>query len=485
MERIGQGQCAEVYRARWRGTVAVAKVLKRAGDYKAGWTLETARADLVHEISVLSHLRHPNLVLFLGASMDKNNVVLLNEYIDGGNLEEYVAALNVRHPGSRSRIPSKQCARWGIDLSQALTFLHGCNPSVIHRDLKPANLLLCSMGCLKVGDFGLSSARPRNMNGGAYVMTGRTGTIRYMAPEAMNLDKDGNSTYNEKVDCYSAAMVMWYMCMADKPFGDLDADLIMAGAASGLRPDLTSIQRRHGKHMAETIKSCWEEDPIKRSTAEELLDKMREQLSIIEKKKSMRRRLTTMPVASIYKWARSASSAASKMFGRGDRPQPDLSDDKRNHPLPHDAEASPRSSGELESHPDHHPTWLLPKDSSGLDSTTGSRLDSTTGSYLDNTNTSTGTWSFDTSSNTFGGSLDNTANTTTSKRSAGDDWFMQVADERRRDAAASADGTAAGARDDGVAANSGATSGTPPLSATPVSTFEKETSATSSLEKEI
>ena len=48
--------------------------------------------------------------------------------------------------------------------------------------------------------------------------------------------------------------------MADKPFGDIDAELIMVGAKSGLRPDLSSIERRHGKHLADTIKSCWEAD---------------------------------------------------------------------------------------------------------------------------------------------------------------------------------------------------------------------------------
>ena len=192
LERIGSGQCAEVYKARWRGTFAVVKVLKQAGDYHAGWTLATARADLVHEISVLSHLRHPNLVLFLGAIIEQDNVVLINEFMDGGNLEEYVAGLKKKHPGSRTRVPRQNCARWGVDLGQALTFLHGCNPPVIHRDLKPANLLLCSDGRLKVGDFGLSRADPRLAHGDAFMMTGRTGTIRYMAPEAMQIDEYGN-----------------------------------------------------------------------------------------------------------------------------------------------------------------------------------------------------------------------------------------------------------------------------------------------------
>ena len=59
---------------------------------------------------------------------------------------------------------------------------------MIHRDLKPANLLLSSQGCLKIGDFGLSSTQRRVVAAGdSYVMTGRTGTIRYMAPEAMEV----------------------------------------------------------------------------------------------------------------------------------------------------------------------------------------------------------------------------------------------------------------------------------------------------------
>ena len=57
---------------------AVAKVLKGASDYREGWTLDTARDDLVHEISVLSHLRHPNLVLFLGAVLQQDNVIARN-----------------------------------------------------------------------------------------------------------------------------------------------------------------------------------------------------------------------------------------------------------------------------------------------------------------------------------------------------------------------------------------------------------------------
>jgi len=348
-------------------------------------------------------------VLFLGACIGTDNVSLLNEYMDGGNLEEYVCALRSRHPRKGARVPRKNCARWGIDLAQALTFLHSCNPPVIHRDLKPANLLLCRQGTLKVGDFGLSSARPRHLNGEAYMMTGRTGTIRYMAPEAMQMDAEGNSSYNEKVDCYSAAMVLWYMCVADQPFGDLDADLIMAGARSGLRPDVSCILRRHGQLMADTITKCWESNPIQRFSAEKLLECMREHFIFIDEKKKSRGGL---PGASIYRWA---SSAAKNMFRR-DSSKQNAHEDTCSHPV---SPSVDRMHTDLRG--ETHPTAHRRCGGQGVDS-----LDNTNTFSLDNTNTTTGTWSLDTTTNSLPSldnttnslrSLDNTGKTTTSVRS--------------------------------------------------------------------
>ena len=56
---IGEGEEGVVYKGRWRMMPVVAKAIKP--HLKGG--------DCEHEVSVLSHLRHPNLVLFLGAVM--------------------------------------------------------------------------------------------------------------------------------------------------------------------------------------------------------------------------------------------------------------------------------------------------------------------------------------------------------------------------------------------------------------------------------
>ena len=82
-----------------------------------------------------------------------------------------------------------------IELSRAVSFLHNCSAPIIHRDLKPANLLLTASGRLKVCDFGLSRVKEVGFKPGGYRMTGKTGSLRYMAPEVFKLDPK----YDEKV----------------------------------------------------------------------------------------------------------------------------------------------------------------------------------------------------------------------------------------------------------------------------------------------
>ena len=226
------------------------------------------------------------------------------------------------------------------------------------------------------------------------------------------------SNYNENVDCYSAAMVLWYMCMADRPFGDLDADLIMAGAANGLRPELSCIERRHGKIMSAAIKNCWEADPAKRHSAEQLLEAMREQLQYIQSIKAHR----SLP-ASIYRWASSAANRVSAA----------IASSKKGPSRAHEGKLPDAAADAA-----HRPS---------LDKTTGSHASLCN---LDGTNTSvasTATWSLDNTNNSVTtnstantNNLDGTANTTVSVRSTSDDWFSQVAQERQTQSSVTASG---------------------------------------------
>jgi hypothetical protein len=191
LEQIGKGQTGVVHRCKWRRLQCAAKILTVSGKN----TIEYR--DMVNEISTVSHLRHPNLVLFLGACTQEDGpLLLLNEFMAGGSLEQRYSRKRreLCHPW---RPPRQLVAKWIRELTTAVHFLHKCVPPIIHRDLKPANILLTEEDVLKIADFGLSKvlrhsqeALPAN-----YKMTGEAGTKRYMAPEVVRCEP----YYDEKV----------------------------------------------------------------------------------------------------------------------------------------------------------------------------------------------------------------------------------------------------------------------------------------------
>ena len=122
--KIGEGQGGVVYKCRWRSLDCAAKFLTQDS------TDSIAYYDMVNEISIISHLRHPNLVLFLGACTVGNEpLLILSEFMEGGSLED-------RFNGASGRPPIKLAFRWIMDLSRAVCFLHNCTTPIIHRSKK-------------------------------------------------------------------------------------------------------------------------------------------------------------------------------------------------------------------------------------------------------------------------------------------------------------------------------------------------------------
>ena len=105
-----------------------------------------------------------------------------------------------------------------MSVARALSFLHGRNVPIIHRDLKPLNLLLNSHLDVKVADLGISRGAADEEYEG-FKMTGGIGTLRYMAPEVVC-----HQSYNEKVDIYAFALILYFMSSGREPFHELGSD---------------------------------------------------------------------------------------------------------------------------------------------------------------------------------------------------------------------------------------------------------------------
>ena len=149
-----------------------------------------ALADLKQEIGLLGQLRHPNICLLLGYSLANGREVMISELMKCSLLDVF-KTLRVRG----EPMPLRRSLRYAIQFAQGMNYLHTCKPPVLHRDLKPANLLLDFADTLKVSDFGLAKLRPLNEPEAGeyqpYLMTGETGSYRFMAPEVFRHEAYG------------------------------------------------------------------------------------------------------------------------------------------------------------------------------------------------------------------------------------------------------------------------------------------------------
>jgi len=266
-EKLAEGGNGIINKASWRGLKCVVKCLKHNNN-------DIEYQDMINEISVISHLRHPNLVLFLGACTITDPLLLLYEFMPHGSLDNYYA--NISNQKNRLWKPKKiQAYKWIYELTQAVYFLHHCYYPIMHRDLKPSNILLNEDLHIKLTDFGLSRTIKKKHE--KYKMSGCTGTLRYMAPEVIfNEGED----YDLKIDIYSLALVFWFILTGKIPYAELDLNPhVIQLIQIDYRPDIKEVEIIE---LQELIKQMWSTNPDNRPDIDHIL-KMIEEIKIVAK----------------------------------------------------------------------------------------------------------------------------------------------------------------------------------------------------------
>ena len=258
-EKIAEGSNGIINKVKWRGCDCVVKYLRHNGN-KAEYD------DLINEISVISHLRHPRLVLFMGACTLNEPLMLLYEYMPNCSLDNYYYKMS--HKYSKQWKPSpKYMYRWIKELTQAIYFLHNCYYPIMHRDIKPSNILLDEDLHIKLTDFGLSRTIKKKHD--IYKMSGCTGTLRYMAPEILfNKGED----YNLKIDIYSMALNYWFINTGKIPLNEIDKNPhIIHLIKEGFRPNIGDVDNIELKYL---IIRMWDTCPEMRPDIKEVLDEI-------------------------------------------------------------------------------------------------------------------------------------------------------------------------------------------------------------------
>ncbi|CAL1394293.1 unnamed protein product [Linum trigynum] len=187
---LGEGGYGVVYKGRLiNGTeVAVKKILNNVGQ---------AEKEFRVEVEAIGHVRHKNLVRLLGYCIEGVHRMLVYEYVNNGNLEQWL------HGAMRHRGILTWEARMKVLLgtAKALAYLHeAIEPKVVHRDIKSSNILIDDEFNSKVSDFGLAKLLGA---GESHITTRVMGTFGYVAPEYAN-----TGLLNEKSDIYSFGVLL-------------------------------------------------------------------------------------------------------------------------------------------------------------------------------------------------------------------------------------------------------------------------------------
>ncbi|OEL29358.1 putative serine/threonine-protein kinase [Dichanthelium oligosanthes] len=187
---IGEGGYGIVYHGVLEnGTqVAVKNLLNNRGQ---------AEKEFKVEVEAIGRVRHKNLVRLLGYCAEGNQRMLVYEYVDNGNLEQWLHG----DVGPISPLTWENRMKIILGTAKGLMYLHeGLEPKVVHRDVKSSNILLDKHWNAKLSDFGLAKLLGSERS---YVTTRVMGTFGYVAPEYA-----GTGMLNETSDIYSFGILI-------------------------------------------------------------------------------------------------------------------------------------------------------------------------------------------------------------------------------------------------------------------------------------
>ncbi|XP_052725192.1 LOW QUALITY PROTEIN: probable serine/threonine-protein kinase SIS8 [Vigna angularis] len=248
-EEIGQGSYATVYHGIWNGSDVAVKVY-----FGNGYTEETLQ-DYRKEIDIMKRLRHPNVLLFMGAVYSQERLAIVTELLPRGSLFKNLHRNN-------QTLDIRRRLRVALDVARGMNYLHHRNPPIVHRDLKSSNLLVDKNWTVKVGDFGLSRLKDATL---LNTKSGR-GTPQWMAPEVLR-----NEPSNEKSDVFSFGVILWELMTQSIPWKNLNS-LQVVGVV-GFMDRRLDLPEDLDPHFASIIDDCWQSDPERRPSFEELIQR--------------------------------------------------------------------------------------------------------------------------------------------------------------------------------------------------------------------
>ncbi|GBC06412.1 hypothetical protein RclHR1_06810001 [Rhizophagus clarus] len=210
----------------------------------------------LNELNSLHQCYNDRIIKYFGITKEPKTkeYMLVMNYASGGDLHNYL-----KKNFTNITWDKKLYILWQI--AEGLKSIH--ENGFIHRDFHSGNILceIETIGKWQIGDLGLSQpANNTSLNNEIY------GVIPYIAPEIFT-----GATFSKKSDIYSFGIIMWELTTGYKPFANVEHDInLIYKIIDGKRPKITTDTP---ECFIELMKECWDYNPLKRPTIEEICEK--------------------------------------------------------------------------------------------------------------------------------------------------------------------------------------------------------------------
>ena len=276
-KRLGNGSFGVVDEINVQGTLCAAKQLH--GSLLDPRTLGVNRVigRFVEECRIMSSVRHPNVVQFLGLHMfpSCSYPTLVMEQL-AMSLEDLLNESDQK----KEDIPLSLKVSILSDTAKGLVYLHNHNPQIIHRDLTSRNVLLTLSMQAKITDLG--NALIIDSHTVAQTMTQTPGTAVYMPPEAVQ----SQARYDSAIDMFSYGHLALYVIIQEFPkcllaatyTDEITKELHARSEIQRRSKYIDTLHQKVGKDhlLTRTIQRCLDNVPGERPSALQTLESLEE-----------------------------------------------------------------------------------------------------------------------------------------------------------------------------------------------------------------